>query len=71
MPSRDRGIAHGSASVERWDGIAKAYSIIVLIVNHLVLHLLLLCSRNKAFSVGYSASCVACALSRAVLDYPV
>ncbi|XP_035751798.1 orofacial cleft 1 candidate gene 1 protein [Egretta garzetta] len=48
---RDRGIVHGSVYVERWDGIAKAYSFIGLIVSDLVLHSLLLCSKKKVFSI--------------------
>lgn len=70
MTLRNRGITHGSVSVEKWDGIAKACSFIVFIVNDLVLHLLLLCSRNEVFSVEYCAFCVSCAL-RAALGYPV
>lgn len=70
MTLRNRGITHGSVSVESWVGIAKAGSLIVLIVNDLVLHLLLLCSRNEVFSIGYCAFCVSCAL-RAALVYPV
>lgn len=71
MALRNRGITHGSVSVERWDGIAKACSFIVLIVNDLVLNLLLLCSRNEVSSTGYCAFCVSCALSRTALSYPV
>lgn len=71
MTLRNRGITHGSVSVERWDGIAKACSFMVLIVNDLVLHLLLLCSRNEVVSIGFCVFCVYCALRRAALGYPV
>lgn len=42
-----------------------------IIVKDLVLHLILLSTKNGDFSIRYSVFCASCALSKVVLGYPV